>query len=106
MNISYLLRLGIRPVFRGMNVKDKLVSRFKYTKPRLRGQSRATNSSRATLATKFLSHTHRHADTQTHIQTDIFQELTNRVQDIPERVNPSKTGNRKFERNQYFLLLK
>ena len=37
--------------------------------------------------------------------TDIFQKESNRVQDIPKRVNTSKTGNRKFARNQYFLLL-
>ena len=39
-----------------------------------------------------------------HIHTDIFQKQSNRVHDIPKRVNPSKTGNRKFARNQYFLL--
>ena len=65
----------------------------------------------STLATKFLSHTHtdiqthRHTDTQPDRQTDIFQKQSNRVQDILKRVNPSKTGNRKFARNQYFLLL-
>ena len=34
--------------------------------------------------------------THTDRQTDIFQTQSNRVQDIPKRVNPSKTGNRKF----------
>ena len=37
--------------------------------------------------------------------TDIFQKQPNRVQDVPKRVNPSKTGNQKFARKQYFLLL-
>ena len=49
--------------------------------------------------------TYRHTDTQTHRQTNIFQKQSNRVQDIPKRVNPSKTGNRQVARNQYFLLL-
>ena len=80
-------------------------------------------SFRATFATKFLSYahtqrltrthrltdtqtdTHVHTDSVTHTQTDIFQEQTNRVQDIPKRVNPSKTGIRKFARNLYFLLV-
>ena len=48
-----------------------------------------------------LNFCHRHTDRR----TDIFQKQSNRVQDIPKRVNPSKTGNRKFARNQYFLLL-
>ena len=51
--------------------------------------------------TKFLSHTHR----QTDGLTGVFQKKSNRVQDIPKRVNPSITGNRKFARNQYFLRL-
>ena len=58
-------------------------------------------SSWAKLAEKFLSPTHRHTDKQ----TGIFQKQSNRVQDIPKRVNPPKSGNRKFARNQYFLLL-
>ena len=37
-------------------------------------------------------------------QTDIFQKWSNRVQDIPKRVNPPKTGNWIFAQNQYFLL--
>ena len=44
-------------------------------------------SFRVTLATKFLSYTER--------QTGIFQKLSIRVQDIPKRVNPSKTGSQK-----------
>ena len=44
---------------------------------------------------------HTHTDTQ----TQIFQKQSNRVQDIPKRVNSSKTGNRKFAQKQYFLLL-
>ena len=31
--------------------------------------------------------------------------MSNRVQNIPKHVNLSKKGNRKFTRNQYFLLL-
>ena len=54
---------------------------------------------RTSLATNFLSYTHRHIDAQ----TDIFQKQSNRVEDIPKRVNPSKTGNRKFARNQYSI---
>ena len=34
---------------------------------------------------------HRLTDTQAHIETDIFQKYSNSVQDIPKRVNPSKT---------------
>ena len=60
-------------------------------------------SSRATLATKFLSHTH--TSTHTDRQTDIFQKWSKRVQGVPKRVNPSKAGSRKFLRNQYFLLI-
>ena len=60
-------------------------------------------SSRDTLATKFLSHTYRH--THTHRQTDIFQKWSKRVQDVSKRVNPSKTGSRKFLRKQYVLLI-
>ena len=57
-------------------------------------------SSGATFTTKSLSHTFR----QIRRQTDIFQKLTNHVQGILKRVTPSKTGSRKFSRNQYFLL--
>ena len=35
-----------------------------------------------------------------HAQTDIFKRLSNRVQEVSKRVNPSKTGSRKFARNQ------
>ena len=58
----------------------------------------------ATLGTKFLSHTYRHTGRETDRQADIFQKWWNCVQDIPKRVNLSKTGNQKFARNQYFPL--
>ena len=44
-----------------------------------------------------------HTHTQTHRQADIFQKQSNRVQDIPKCVNPSKTGNRNFARNQKLI---
>ena len=66
-------------------------------------------SSGATPATNFFPHTnrqiHRETNAWTGRQTDIFQKYSNHVQDIPKRVIPSKTGNRKLARNQYFLLL-
>ena len=40
-----------------------------------------------------------HTVGQTDEQTDIFQKESNRDQDISERVDPSKTGSRKFGRN-------
>ena len=49
-------------------------------------------SSRATLATKFLSHTQIYKQTE----TVIFQKYSNRDQDIPKRVNPSKTDKSKI----------
>ena len=54
-------------------------------------------SSRATLATKFFSHTHRHTDRQTFSRNNqiVFRTL--------KSVNPSKTGSRNFLRKQYFL---
>ena len=45
----------------------------------------------------------RHTDRHTDGQIDIFQKQSNRIQDIPKRVNPSKTGNQKFSKNQYFF---
>ena len=46
-------------------------------------------------------HTHidTHKDTQINTQTEIFQKLSNPVQDIPKSANPSKPGNRKFALN-------
>ena len=38
-------------------------------------------------------HTDRHTDRLTDRHTDIFQKQPNRVEDISDRVNPSKTGN-------------
>ena len=39
---------------------------------------------------------HIHTDKQTDRETEILQKWSIRVQDIPKRVNPSKTGSRKF----------
>ena len=39
----------------------------------------------------------------THTRTQTFSR-NSELQDILKRVNPSKTGNRKISRNQYFLL--
>ena len=54
-------------------------------------------------------HTEKHADrlTDRHIentQADIFQKYSDRVHNIPKRVNSSKTRNLKCARNQNFLL--
>ena len=46
-----------------------------------------------------------HTYKQTDKQADISLKWSNRVQDIPKHVNPSKTGCRKFSRLQYFLLM-
>ena len=41
-----------------------------------------------------------HTRTDTQRRIDIFKKLSNRVQDIPNRVNPSKNKSQKFAQNQ------
>ena len=48
---------------------------------------------------------HIHTDRRTDRQTDILRKQSNRDQDIPKRVNPSKVGSRKFGRNYFILFI-